>query len=404
MTEGKQYKYSAVDPSLGYLYQVRSALLWTLKRMKSEPDFLVGIETLDDVAFETVGGDPRELLQTKHHRSATASLTDASTDLWKTLRIWFEGTASGEIPATASLCLVTTGKASAGSAASCLRGNNRDIQAAVTRLYATAQSSTNVANKPAYAAFLDASPTQRAALLGRVTVLDVAPAVDDLDGELRGEVFWAVGKEHHTAFLDRLEGWWFRRVIAQLSSTNGDRIGSVEVEAQMADLREGFKQKSLPIDDDLLEFSLDEATRAAHEGSNFVYQLDLIKAGKRRVAAAIRDYYRAFEQRSRWLRDELVVGLDLRRYEKRLIEEWDLVFEGMRDELGDVATDQAKEEAARSVLVWAERAPIYIRPSVTEPFVCRGSLHMLADELRVGWHPEFRDRLALLLAGEEGAA
>ena len=404
MTEGKQYKYSAVDASLGYLYQVRSALLWTLKRMKSEPDFLVGIETLDDVAFETVGGDPRELLQTKHHRSTTGSLTDASTDLWKTLRIWFEGTASGEIPATASLCLVTTGEASAGSAASCLRGNNRDIQAAVTRLNATAQSSTNVANKPAYATFLAASPTQRAALLGRVTVLDVAPAIDDLDGDLRGEVFWAVPKEHHTAFLDRLEGWWFRRVIAQLSSTNGDRIGSVEVEAQMADLREGFKQKSLPIDDDLLEFSLDEATRAAHEGSNFVYQLDLIKAGKRRVAAAIRDYYRAFEQRSRWLRDELVVGLDLRRYEKRLIEEWDLVFEGMRDELGDAATDQAKEEAARSVLVWAERAPIYIRPRVTEPFVCRGSLHMLADELRVGWHPEFRDRLAHLLAGEEGAA
>jgi hypothetical protein len=404
MTDGKQDKYAAVDASLGYLYQVRSALLWTLKRMKSEPDFLVGIETLDDVAFETVGGDPRELLQTKHHRSATASLADASTDLWKTLRIWFEGTASGEIPATASMCLVTTGEASAGSAASCLRGNNRDEQAAVTRLNATAQSSTNVANKPAYAAYLAASPTQRAALLGRVTVLDVAPPVDDLNGELRREVFWAVVKEHHTAFLNRLEGWWFRRVIAQLSSTNGDRIGSVEVEAQMSDLREGFKQESLPIDDDLLEFSLDEATRAGHEGSAFVHQLDLIKAVKRRVAAAIRDYYRAFEQRSRWLRDELVVGLDLRRYEKRLIEEWDLVFEGIRDELGDAATDQAKEEAARSVLAWAERASILIRPSVTEPFVCRGSLHMLADELRVGWHPEFRDRLAHLLAGEEGAA
>ena len=192
MTDGKQDKYAAVDASLGYLYQVRSALLWTLKRMKSEPDFLVGIETLDDVAFETVGGDPRELLQTKHHRSATASLTDASTDLWKTLRIWFEGTASGEIPATASMCLVTTGEASAGSAASCLHGNNRDVQAAVTRLNATAQSSTNVANKPAYAAYLAAAPTERAALLGRVTVLDVAPTVDDLDGELRREVFWAV--------------------------------------------------------------------------------------------------------------------------------------------------------------------------------------------------------------------
>ncbi|MAR71003.1 MULTISPECIES: ABC-three component system protein [unclassified Halomonas] len=404
MTDAKLNQFAAVDPALGYLYQVRSALLWTLKRLKSEPDFLVGIETLDDVAFESVGGDPRELLQTKHHRNAAASLTDASTDLWKTLRIWFEETASGEVPSTASLCLVTTGEASDGSAASYLRGSNRDVQAALTRLDATAQSSSSAANKPAYAVYLEASPAQRAALLARVTVLDVAPTVNDLDGELRREVFWAVDKEHHAAFLDRLEGWWLRRVLDQLSSTNGDRIGSVEVEAQMSDLREGFKQESLPIDDDLLEFNLDEATRAAHENSNFVHQLDLIKAGKRRVAAAIRDYYRAFEQRSRWLRDELVVGLDLRRYEKRLIEEWDLVFEGMRDELGDGPTDRAKEEAARSVLKWAERASVLIRPSVTEPFVCRGSLHMLADELRVGWHPEFRYRLAHLLAGEEGAA
>ena len=65
MTDGKRDKYAAVDASLGYLYQVRSALLWTLKRLKTKPDFLVGIETLDDVAFESVGGDPRELLQTK---------------------------------------------------------------------------------------------------------------------------------------------------------------------------------------------------------------------------------------------------------------------------------------------------------------------------------------------------
>jgi hypothetical protein len=404
MTVKEPNRYAAVDASLGYLYQVRSALLWTLRRLKSDPDFLVGIETLDDVAFESVGGDPRELLQTKHHRNAAASLADASTDLWKTLRIWFEGTASGQIPSTASLCLITTGQASDGSAASYLRSNSRDVQAAVTRLDATAQSSNNAANQSAYTTYLTASMAQRVALLERVTVLDVAPTVDDLDGELRREVFWAVDKEHHAAFLDRLEGWWLRRVLKQLCSSNGDRIGSVEVEAQMSDLREGFKQESLPIDDDLIEFNLDDATRVAHESSNFVHQLDLINAGKRRVTAAIRDYYRAFEQRSRWLRDELVVGLDLRRYEKRLIEEWELVFEGIRDELGDTATDQAKEEAARSVLKWAELVSISIRPSVTEPFVCRGSLHLLADEFRVGWHPEFRDRLAHLLVGEEGAA
>ena len=66
-------QFSAVDPSLGYLYQVRSALLWALRRIKVDPGFLVGIETLDDVTFETTGGDPTDLLQTKHHRTGTSS-------------------------------------------------------------------------------------------------------------------------------------------------------------------------------------------------------------------------------------------------------------------------------------------------------------------------------------------
>ena len=94
---------------------------------------------------------------------------------------------------------------------------------------------------------------------------------------------------------------------------------------------------------------------------------------------------------------------DLDIYERRLVQEWELVFEAVRDELGDSAADQAKETAARKVLEWAERTCIPIRPAVTEPFVTRGSLHILADDLRVGWHSDFHDRLAHLLDREASA-
>lgn len=404
MTIGSNSPFSAADATLGYLYQVRSALLWALRRQKNEPGFLVSVETLDDVTFETAGGTPTDLLQTKHHRNGTASLTDASPDLWKTLRIWFEGHASGQIPPTANLYLVTTSVAPKGTAASRLRAVSGDVRAAQLALDATASSSTNQTNKSAYAAYLKATSAERTALLSKVVVIDAAPTVADLDNELRQEVYWAAGREHHEAFLDRLEGWWLRRVLRQLTDATQERIGSVELEAQMSDLREQFKQQALPIDEDLLEFTLDDATRAAHEGSTFVRQLDLIKAGKRRIAFAIRDYYRAFEQRSRWIRDDLVVSMDLQKYEKTLCEEWELIFEAMRDEVGDTATDEEQEEAARTVLTWAERTMTPIRPSVTAPFVSRGSLHMLSDEARIGWHPEFRARLGSLLGLKEDIA
>lgn len=355
MTPDGSNPFSAVDATLGYLYQVRSALLWALRRLKSGPEFLISVETQDDVTFETTGGEATDLLQTKHHLKKAASLTDASPDLWKTLRIWFEGRSSGQIPPIAILSLVTTATAGIGSAASRLRETGRDVLAAQQALDATASSSTNKNNILAYAAYLRATAAERTAVLERIVIIDAAPTVADLDGELRAEVYWASGKRHHAAFLDRLEGWWLRRVLRQLTGSGQGRIGSVEIETQMSDLREQFKPESLPIDEDLLEFALDEATKLAHEDSGFVRQLGIIKAGQRRIFAAIRDYYRAFEQRSRWLRDDLVVGLDLGKYEKRLTEEWELAFAAMGDDLGMDATSEAKEKVARALLAWAER-------------------------------------------------
>ena len=396
--------FSAVDSSQGYLYQVRAGLLWSLQRLRRDETFQVSIEAIDDVAFESGGVEPSVLLQTKHHGSRTAALTDASPDIWKTLRVWIEGTASGVVPTTATLCLVTTGMAPSGSAAHKLRLRERNVPAARGLLDDTARTSTNATNASAYLVYENMTPAERERLLERVIVVDAAPTVADLDDLLRDEVFWAVERAHHTSFLDRLEGWWLRRVILQLTGAPGDRIGSVEIETQMVELRDQFRQESLPIDEDLLDFMLDDATEQAHAEHLFVKQIKIIAAGKRRVANAIRDYYRAYEQRSRWLREDLIVGMDLRRYEKRLIEEWDGVFEAMSDELDATATAGAKQIAARSVLAWAERVSLPFRPGITEPFLCKGSLHMISDEGRIGWHPNFREILSDALKITRGDA
>lgn len=402
MSSDDQSQFSAVDATLGYLYQIRSALLWSLRKLKTTPNFLVSVETADDVVFDDEHGEPADLIQAKHHLKRPAKLTDASPDLWKTLRVWADGTAEGSIPATACLYLVTTGAVAKNSAAShLLSGDNRDVNAARASLDSTAATSKSKSNAKAYTAYLRLKPSDRDELLRRVVVIDNSPLITDLDGQLSREVFWAAEKEHLSAFLIRLEGWWLRRVVKQLTDTTSNRIGSTDIEAKMSDLREQFKQDALPIDDDLIEFVLEETMEEQYGDFVFVRQLDLIAAGKRRIAAAIRDYYRAYEQRSRWLREDLVGGLDLHKYEKRLEEEWELVFEAMRDELGEEATNDAKERAARSVLKWAESATIPIRPSVSEPFLTRGSLHMLSDETRIGWHPEFRDLLESVLKRKE---
>ncbi len=397
MSASEQDRFSAADSTLGYLYQCRVALASALQRIRASEEFTVALETLDDVVFEPEGRAP-DLLQTKHHRTRSANLTDASPDLWKSLRIWCEGLAAGTIPPGSTLYLITTSQAGDDSAAHRLRVAERDVATARARLHATAQTSTNKDNKSAYEAFLALNEDHQRALLETVFVIDSSPAIAELDDRLRAEVRWAAEKQHLDSFLSRLEGWWFRRAIQQMLAPAGSNaMLSREIEAQMDDLREQFKRESLPIDEDILATTVDES---AYQDAVFVQQLRLCNIGAKRVLAAIREYFRAFEQRSRWLREDLVLVGELDRYERRLIEEWELVFERIKDDLGKATAEDAKQRAAQEVYRWVEESVFPIRANVTEPFVTRGSYQILSDRLRVGWHPEFMDRLRHLLEPE----
>src|ERR1700691_5129047 len=92
----------------GYLFQCRYALLRGVQAIADSPELAISIEKFDDVAFES-GGDPKELIQTKHHMGSTGSLSDASTDLWKTLLIWSSRvSADVEAPFRTRFVLLTT--------------------------------------------------------------------------------------------------------------------------------------------------------------------------------------------------------------------------------------------------------------------------------------------------------
>jgi hypothetical protein len=144
-----------------------------------------------------------------------------------------------------------------------------------------------------------------------------------------------------------------------------------------------------------LEVEIDPDAFSSHL---FVAQLRLVDLLTKRILAAMRQYFRAKEQRSRWLREGFLLIGELDRYDRRLCEEWDLRFQAMVQELGPDAAEAHMREAARKVYRWAEQEiALLIRPACIEPFVPRGSLQMLADLGRVGWHPQFVDRLRAMI-------
>lgn len=394
-TIGDRGPYSAAPSALGYFYQVRLALLESLRRLCAGNEFMVSIETLDDVIFER-SDNALDVLQTKHHIGRPANLTDASEDLWKTLRIWCEQVAAGAIPNGSTYFLVTTEAAGKGSAASYLRADDeRSPKKAMERLNSTATSSTNTENLSGYMAYKALTVDDRLELLNRTYILDSSHRVDALDNQLQQFIYVAVDEDHVNAFLERLEGWWFRRVVVHLVEKNAWPIIREELASAMSDFREQFKRDNLPIDQDLMLQSIDAS---GYQDKVFVEQLRLIGLSDPRILIAINDYFRAFEQRSRWMREDLLLIGELGKYEATLVREWNIRFERMRQRLGESATDELLRENAQTLYEWIETGlHPSIRPRVTEPTIARGTYHILSDIPRVGWHAEFEERVRRVL-------
>ena len=386
--------FSAQEAALGFFYQTRYGL-WLLLDGDEEQSLV--LESLDDIVLE-VDGLPRDVRQTKHHVRQQARLTNTSPDLWKTLRIWSSHVTNNRIsfPAT-RLTLVTTATAPDGSVPALLRPDRkRDCSLARSHLLnAAASSKTNdKALKACFEAFMGLSQAQQQALLDATYVIDKSPTISDTAVLIRTKIRAAGAREHRDAIFERLEGWWFEKVVEQLRASTPTPISGFEVYDKLTAIAEQFRPGALPID--FLDAQPDSVD-ALRDNRLFVYQLRIIEVNQTRIEKAIIDYYRAFEQRSRWARDELLVGGEVETYERRLVDEWQRFAAAVSEELPkDVGEDYLKK-VGRDILNWMEfKTDIRIRPNVTEPYVMRGSYHMLANKAQPGvwWHPSFIERLA----------
>lgn len=386
--------HSARGPAIGYLYQVPYALYMLLTASTEEAE--ISIETLDDMVIEL--DNTSELCQLKHSVNATASLTDASRDLWRTLRVWSAHLAEGRSIENTVLTLITTATVT----------NNRDSvawqlkQPSLSRdngriceqLTGVANSSRSESLAACFQAFLSLTSEQRIQLVKSMRIIDESPQILEVATLIKSCLI-AVRPTHRDAVYDRLASWWTERVYRHLNSDGSDKIARHELLMRIADIADQFKPDALPID--FLDREPDKIDVAGDQRM-FVLQLREIALKNKQIENAIRDYYRAVEQRSKWIRESLVDISELKTYEKKLIDAWEreLLWQNY-----DVGNDDSVLQAGRCLYRWAEMADLPIRERVTEPYIMRGSFHILANENqpRVWWHPLFIQRLQELLPG-----
>jgi hypothetical protein len=283
--------------------------------------------------------------------------------------------------------LLTTGSAPDGSAASYLRMRDRDETAADQRLLKTAAQSNNKGNADAYAAYKALPEDLRLSLLKAFQVLDGSSNIIDVRDEIVRELYHAASRNQIDHLVERLEGWWFGVVIKALSGTGPSAIPVLAIDQRVDELREDFKRSALPVDYASTHPSPEVVAKL--DKRPFVKQLRKIEIGPRRVELAIRDYYRASEQRSGWAREELLVDGELENYERVLVEAWEPRHAAMIDELPATCQPTEKVAAGQELYKWVEADAHFSLRSVRDRFLTHGSYHILANRCALGWHPDY---------------
>ncbi|RTQ53741.1 hypothetical protein EJV47_03130 [Hymenobacter gummosus] len=416
--------YSAGPQMLGYLYQVQYALLTLLKADDDEANAIV-IEGLDDV--ELNGATFLELQQLKHHigTKRQATLSNSSLDLWKSLRIWSEGIAQKRWnPLQTKLTLITTARAVSGSIASKLRehAGERNTKEALQELVTLAADTTAKAAAKAQAALAQGKkvqpteleelvtvfgalkPAQQKQLVEAIVVVDQAPTMHNLEEPIKNKLRIVAPKDRLNQVYTHLLGWWYATVAEQLLNAPGANkpIKWIDLKTEIDEIIPQYRADRLPTF--FARAEPDEDHYKALQGQMFVRQLDYLVLDAKRIRYAVKDYFRAFQERTKWATDKLLVGREVEDYEADLQERWERFVNRLpyQPEYSSyLEDDEACLRFGRRVLDWVEEANFPIRPAMppTADYITRGSYHMIADRdvPPVYWHPKFLEKMAELV-------
>lgn len=394
--------HQASEQMIGYLYQVRYALYLLLTNKDEQAS--ISLEKFDDIAF-IEDEKPSVMIQLKHHTKSLGDLTNASTDIWRTLKVWIDSVKDKpNLISTTNFIIITTATAPIGSAAYYLKyeKNIRDIETAYDLLEKVTEESLNKKHEPYYTAFNSISQLKIKQLLEKVVVVDQSSNIIEVENDIRDSIRYSCLPQYLDQVFDRVEGWWFKKSIEALSSLEPVFISQNQLRSYIVSVSQEYAPDNLPIDiSEYNELDLDDLEIY---DSLFYKQLKLICLGNNRLQLAIRDYYRAFQQRANWVRNDLLYVNELEKYERRLIDEWEHSFSAMEDdleELGNEITEEVKVKSGKKLYKIMEDKDVRIRERCSEAFVMRGSYHMLADKLKIGWHLDFYDRLESMLRGND---
>ncbi len=374
----------------GFSVQITRSVAHLLQAKEGES---VSVEHLDDVATESAD---TSLLEQDKSGLAHNPVADRSVELWKTLRNWVRAIRSGALRTSTKFVLYVAQDHHGDVIDNIHRVTTRAdadtvVQALRKQFWGTAPKFTKRATLPSALAehvndVLNATDDVLAHLFANLTLENGSGSPnDDLHRYIAAK---AISDDKREQVLTHLLGWTKKTIDKLIEKKQPAVIPWEDFHKQLVGAAKKFDRSEALLTSTpaaVSQADLEMELRAR----TYVRQLEAVKADEDSVVRAVNDFLRSAVDRTRWSEQGDVLEGSFGEFEDQLERAWD----SQRKRLNIEQRSAVEED--RGQLLYANCSGLQVRlqgMDVPSHFV-PGSFHTLADSLRVGWHPRYREVL-----------
>lgn len=391
MTKGKKKKTTAPGQAYGYLVQV-VRVLWHLLRAQGED--VVAFETLGDV---TVESSETTLAEEDKSGLSHNPIANSSPSLWKTFANWADARRDGVLPASCKYILYVA-QPYDGEIVQSLSDCTSYPKAQTLVRKLRKQLNPDDSSSAESDGTGEALKTQLrrlfahsdSAIANIVVDFTLEKALSSPLDEVRQEIARSEDDAHVDDITDSLLGWVKTQLMTHIKNGVPARIayGDFRRRRLAVTKRVTGNLKSFP------EFEVvvtDEQIAAEFAGSIFVRQLALLNLKDDDIETQIKDFLRASVQRTEWSDAGYLTRKSFSRYEDDLVERWNVC----RMHVEYTYSEKSAINRGVDVLFRCLGEQVELQALPVPRYFVRGSYHAIANEPRIGWHPDWKTLLSI---------
>lgn len=373
--------HSVPGQAAGYLFQPERALACLAK---AGPNTKVGIECDDDIAVR-INDVIAKREQLKHSITGKTPFEDNSSDLWKTFVIWLDAAKAKEFdPSSCQLILATNGTLEVGFVSKLIKckGKTAKIDKCLTAFLA--QSFPEGIYD-----YIDRLRAHDRSLI--LHVLACIQVVDASDASFGPELLETVASDLHLpgdidkdTVITGLMGWIYSTTLALWRAGQPAWITKDAFDMQYHQLcRRMARYKRIGIPQEMVNVS--EADIRQQRNTMFVRQLTIVHARETDKLGAINDYCRCNSERLRLASEGELSDDDWTDFDVRLQRHWHLVSGREQSSV----PPRSPEAIGFATYLETIGHKEHLANDEPQPYLTAGSFHRLANDLTIGWHPDY---------------